>query len=75
MAESGGKFPDEHAQAASVFAFNHGVKAFTLGRKAEAEQFLGMSFTLSKACPFTDKQIMAKISKVRRKKWGRQWAR
>ena len=71
FAESGGKFPELHAQAACVYAFNYGIKAFTFGRKAEAEQFLGMSFTLSKACPFVDKQTMAKISQVCRRARGR----
>jgi hypothetical protein len=71
FAESGGKFPELHAQAACVYAFNYGIKAFTFGRKAEAEQFLGMSFTLSKSCPFADKQTMAKISQVCCRAWGR----
>ena len=49
---------------ASVTAYNFGVKAFYFGRKAEAEQWMGMAYKLSKHSSTIDKQSTDKINQV-----------
>ena len=62
--ESAGQFPESHIQSASVYAYNYGVKAFYFGRKVEAEQWMAMSYKLSKLTRLMDKQTEDKISQA-----------
>lgn len=53
-----------HLTAPDCTTRSPGVKAFYFGRKVEAEKWLGLSYTVSKACLSLDKQTLEKIRQV-----------